>query len=672
MSNKLFKDEKTRCISLEEFFDDEYITSISKENLWSSKKRPIPLSTYYNFSSSKLTKLYYGFTTKLYGTQFVEYLDSINFAYRDGVTEYKLFNQLIENIKSKNRITKKDKIRIENLEKVLLSIPKYSPPKAIQEDNNYKKYLVDTGYKTNIEEFKNKYIVLDVETNGFRTATDDLLSLTLYDPTTGMCYNRFLPLQMQPIVLTTYINGITTKNAEKNVHITQQELNFIIEYFNLKDKIILSYSGGKGDFDYKFLTSYCKRNKLVGIDDLTIENIKNSVPDASFEVLGQMTKDNLCKVFGIDGVEKVHSGYNDCLLEWKLYEKLKSAPIFLLDDNIYKYNPEYIIPISYYLKSKQLRKYANIEELGFNIIFNDVLKYNFPKQVIRKIKKFSTNITGISVEHAINNALNVQKQDNSEFLKFNKSKLERIGTLKSRINKIPISLGDNGKIIPLNSNDYNFVKEVNECTSIIIDNLTPVLQFIKENIFNSDIIKSQELVLSADNKFLAICDLSDENSILEIKTYNPTKDSLFSQSIATQLYFQSNGRKIYLMSLDYIMKKRNKDFSLDELEVIIYEVKLKKFNLSEYVYTAKLTKNEKMIIESLNKDPYILKKDLLSIINCSNTSLDNSLKRLQNFGYIVPREKSLPGYKWGVLRDVNDDITEFTMIDGNINIIKRN
>ena len=55
---------------------------------------------------------------------------------------------------------------------------------------------------------KSEYVVLDVETNGLSSMRDDLLSISLYRPDTEDFYSRFLPLELQKDVYTTYINGI--------------------------------------------------------------------------------------------------------------------------------------------------------------------------------------------------------------------------------------------------------------------------------------------------------------------------------------------------------------------------------------------------------------------------------------------------------------------------------
>ena len=62
---------------------------------------------------------------------------------------------------------------------------------------------------------KNKYVVLDVETNGLSSEKHDLLSISIYKPDDNKIYNRFLPLDLNLEIFTTEINGITPKMLEE-------------------------------------------------------------------------------------------------------------------------------------------------------------------------------------------------------------------------------------------------------------------------------------------------------------------------------------------------------------------------------------------------------------------------------------------------------------------------
>ena len=82
---------------------------------------------------------------------------------------------------------------------------------------------------TILEQFINKYVVLDLETNGLRRVNDDILSITIFDPSRGIAWNRLLPLELQPIVLNSYIHGITDDMLKNKNSLSQEEFNKITD-----------------------------------------------------------------------------------------------------------------------------------------------------------------------------------------------------------------------------------------------------------------------------------------------------------------------------------------------------------------------------------------------------------------------------------------------------------
>ena len=57
----------------------------------------------------------------------------------------------------------------------------------------------------------------------------------------------------------------------------------------------------------------------------------------------------------------IHSRYNDCILEWKLFEKLETECVFFIVEHLFRYTPDYIIPFSYLFKHPSLAKAANVK-----------------------------------------------------------------------------------------------------------------------------------------------------------------------------------------------------------------------------------------------------------------------------------------------------------------------
>ena len=116
---------------------------------------------------------------------------------------------------------------------------------------------------------KSECLVLDVETNGLRSKDCDLLSISIYKPDDQKTFNKFLPLELNDCVLTTQFNGINDGDLANASHLTQAELDSIIEDFDVKNRTILHY----GDLDPRFLREYLKRKGLKGFDLFNFFNI---------------------------------------------------------------------------------------------------------------------------------------------------------------------------------------------------------------------------------------------------------------------------------------------------------------------------------------------------------------------------------------------------------------
>lgn|GEM_PF-1573497 len=676
MKKEVFsRDPKVNLITIEEFYEDtDYLAFLTKKDLWKSSTTPKKWNVYYKLTSKYLICISFGSTYTNYGTQVKEKLDYINVAIRDGKTEYQLIENKLVELKKEREIHKRSKKlqkRIEGIEAARKLLPKF---KTIVSPTvkPFESYLIDTGYKTNYPDLQNKYIVFDVETNGLRQANDDLLSLSIYDPTTGFCYNRFLPLDLQPVILTGYINGISEKTLSQATHITQEEFDRIFDFFHLNDRILLSFSGGKGTFDQSFLQHYFQRQNIKWVDSLKFRNIKDCIPKAPFGSEGQLTKDNLCKLFGIEGIQKKHSSYNDCILEWKLFEKLKSECVFFIDEHLYKYTPEYIIPVTYLSAHPELATYAGIVIPSIEGKATELFRVPFPPKLLSEIKKFPTNITGITIEHGINSYLHAIRQDNHLFLMTNRSKLKYIGSLDSKIEKVPIISEEDGTVKALKKEDEKYIQEVNSVTQKIINQIKPMADYLLDNIFTQGGILTQELSVSDDKKVLALCDLSDKDNVLEIKTTRVLNDNeLIKPEIARQLYYQSKGRNTFILSVkfDTHLDKKKYEIIVDDLNVILYKILLSEFDPKTKIHEYTLDSFQIELLREIIYNPSIPKTELSKKVNTPIRSLERPLWILQVLGYLKKETNNNSSKShWIVIRGVEDTTTRFIIDD---NTIKR-
>lgn len=390
-----------------------------------------------------------------------------------------------------------------------------------------------------------KYIVLDVETNGLRSKEHDLLSLSLFKPDDGKTYDRFLPLDLNDAVCTTEINGIRDSDLKGTRHLSQSDVDLLFKEFELDRRTILHY----GNLDPKFVRNYFTRHRLNGFEQMHFFNFKQLICSTRYSD-GSLTKDNLCNFFGIEGVSNVHSGANDCRLEWELFKKIDGryllARIVQHGHHLGMWrlsilNPDYILPVSY------LSTYANLsrsikrpyiccetEEVFHLVIEGDC------------IRRFPSNFSGMTIEHLINTMLDVSNANNVEFLTENSAKNQFLGYMPSSSVIIPMAFNDDGTVAALRDKDDELAQDLNATTNQIRKGLFPLVKFIRESIFHNKPITSQELIVDESLGILALCDLSSEEAILEIKTSSGNL-----QQYAEQLYYEASGRIAYLLSMEW-------------------------------------------------------------------------------------------------------------------------
>lgn len=659
MQKRYSKDPKCHVITIEEFYKStDYLGNI-KKRLWKDEK-PCESTHYFKITNDKLICIYYGRQLTNFGFDTKEKLEKIDIAYRDGITEFKYLNDrlaFLNEEKLKHKYSKKIIFEVSKIESLIKWAKKNFPPflkdKSLKE-NNFQMYLEDTGLKFDTSWFGKKVVVIDVETNGIRKSNDDILSLSIYNPSTGICYNRFFPLDLQPCVLTSFINGINDKDLENQIHWNQSEVDDIVEYFDLKNAVILSYSGGRGMFDADFIVNYCKRHNLQGFENLEYSNIKSCFPEAPFGCEGQLTKDNLCQIFKINGISNVHSSMNDCLLEWQLFQKIYKERIFLIGEHFYSFSDEYIVPVTYLIKNEKLYKYANLERKSLVGKAEKIYEYKFPKAVLNDIKKFPTNVTGITIENSINYLLGAKKQNNVEFLKKNKNCIKYVGSLSSDIEKIPIFCNDDGTIKTANVNYQDYVDNVNFVTKIIEKNLKETIEVIKTKIFNETEIRSQELVISDDKKIFALCDLSSDKSILEIKTFNVLDNyGHISPNVTKQIYYEKNNRNAFVLSIVFETHLNYKTFQRDVegLEIDIYSVEVKEERPESFIINLPYKSIDLLTYFLIRENPQIRQTELCQITHRNINAVNRTIKILKEAG-VIEKQGFGVTTTWKILKDI--------------------
>ena len=439
----------------------------------------------------------------------------------------------------------------------------------------------------------------------------------------------------------------------------------------MKNKTLLSFSGGQGTFDSTFIINYCKRHNLVGFEKLKYENIKSMFPDAGFGFEGQMSKDNLCRLLKINGVQEVHSSMNDCILEWKLFERIKTEQLFFINQHMFKYHEGYVVPVSYLNSHPELISYANIKVPYIIGKAKCLYEFALPKKVLREVKKFPTNITGISLENGINSVLNAEEQDNFEFLAKNKSYLEYVGSLDSRMTEIPVEAQKDGTMKSLDHQYDEYVKEVNEVTKLVTDCLNPVVDFIKKEIFTTGKIMSQELSVSNDGKVLALCDLSNEDNVLEIKTFSVSQeDGLISNNLARQLYYESRGRKTFALSIDIDRHQNSRgDFITDAVNVRIYQITLEESEPKPIESVRILWNDEIKVLEIIKANPLISNADIARKLGKTPNSICKTIKTLVFLKYIKKEDESKRSSNWILLRSLDDTQTKYSYFQGKITLL---
>ncbi len=198
MKKKFFKDPKINQISCKDFFLSTNFLRNCKNN-WNSKNLPIAYIPYYRITENLLIKIVYRYRLINYGMDMCLAFDHIDVAFRDGLNEYNCFLNDLKDLKQESIKHPKSKKILQNIKNLTNNInyikrklPAFTKMYELNKgDKEFKDSLIKNLYKAIDKNLSRDYVVLDLETNGLRSANDDLLSISIYDPLKGVAYNRF-------------------------------------------------------------------------------------------------------------------------------------------------------------------------------------------------------------------------------------------------------------------------------------------------------------------------------------------------------------------------------------------------------------------------------------------------------------------------------------------------
>ncbi len=208
------------------------------------------------------------------------------------------------------------------------------------------------------------------------------------------------------------------------------------------------------------------------------------------------------------------------------------------------------------------------------------------------------------IENLINKMLGVKVIDSKQFLLENKSKLKYVGELETKIDFVPLRFDEYGFVQAVHQKDEHLGKELNKFVYNLKKELIPLIDYIKNDVFQGEDILSQELVIHEDIRALAICDLSSQSTVLEIKAGN----YINPQAYAKQIYYESKGRNAYLLQVDWRELPSKLSFILMKLSFkTYYDVEYKRIDKIQ-IAKDKLETTEIELVNYVNSTTNVILK----------------------------------------------------------------
>lgn len=442
-------------------------------------------------------------------------------------------------------------------------------------DIDFHDFLIDTGISFPEEDASFDYLVMDLETNGPRWRVDDLVSLTIYDPRSGQAYHRPLLIEHLDVLLTGYIHHLSYEECRRTKPLSQDELDFLLDYFDMESKKIIFVSS-TCLWDIHFLTHYQSTHSLEGFEHLSFIQSEDLFPLFAKYLKDGKEKEKLCQMLSLDkDQEKGNLPYPLCcaIKEFKLLLKLKNEPLFFYDkDQLCSYKDDYLIPFDEFYQDDRLSRIADIQKKPVDGIRKPVLDITFSVSLLEKFTIDANYVISSIFKAFFRNTLKAKEVQSKDFEMMNLGKLDYLGCLYE---DRPLKLKEEASLFKSMKNiDAVRYQQLRPYLTRFYEEMKPILFYIRDKIFKSEEVLMHEIVISEDHKVYSVCPFSCKKSILQFVDHDcfSGKRDLYDH-LAQKLFFQAKGREVYLVSTlvrDEVIAKNQ--YEVHSLEIRLDEI----------------------------------------------------------------------------------------------------